>query len=75
MTVHVSEEAKQLTSLSRTAISDDFIAGNRLHDSKIVQLFVFPNSRSTHLTLWVYGRGGGSILPSLYTTPDKQLGG
>jgi len=38
---HVSEEAKQLTSLSRTAIDDDFIAGSG-YITKIVQLFIFP---------------------------------
>jgi hypothetical protein len=46
MIVHVSEMAKQPTSLSPTAIGDDSIAEVGLHDSKIVQLFVFPNSRS-----------------------------
>jgi hypothetical protein len=39
---------------SCTAMGDDFIAAARLNDSKILQLFVFPNSRSNTalLGLW-----------------------
>ena len=49
MIVLVSEVTKQPTSLSPTGDWRRFYSRSRVHDSKTVQLFVFPNNRSnTH---------------------------
>jgi hypothetical protein len=71
MIVHVSEVAKQPASVMPYSDCRRFYSRSQLYDTKIVQLFVFPNSLDN--TLRSVGGGGSPKPKSLFRSNVPEL--